>query len=106
MHMHTESPALPAAPWSMLAPIFSYGLVEQGGDILLLVPVGGTEHHHSVLGGWRRPESENMRDTTSLLQTQLLGLPAGPKPLRPEGCCQHPRPSWHAVLRAEAQKGL
>lgn len=29
----------------------SYGLVQQGGDVLFLVPVGRTKHHHSILDG-------------------------------------------------------
>lgn len=56
--MHTESPELPAVPrgpW--LALIVSYRLVEQGGDILFLVPMGCTEHHHTILRG-RNDESQ------------------------------------------------
>lgn len=49
--MHVESPALPAVPGSMALSI-SYGLVEQGGDILLLVPVSCAEHHYAILRGW------------------------------------------------------
>lgn len=51
--MHVESPALPAVPvgpWLALS--ISYGLVEQGGDILFLVPVSCAEHHYAILRGW------------------------------------------------------
>lgn len=38
--------------WSVTLSI-SYGLVEQGGDILFLVPLSCTEHHHTILRGWK-----------------------------------------------------
>ena len=48
--MHALRSGRCTAPWGpLLAPGSSYGLVQQGGHILFLVPVGRAEHHHSIL---------------------------------------------------------
>lgn len=51
VHAHGEPSTAchPCGPWLPLIP--SYRLVEEGGDILFLVPVCCTEHHHSILDG-------------------------------------------------------
>lgn len=48
-HARGEPSAACCPPWPWPALLSSYRLVEEGGDILLLVPVGRTEHHHSIL---------------------------------------------------------
>lgn len=52
-----ESPAPPAVP-VVHGCLSSYRLVEQGGDVLFLVPVRCAEHHHSILKGGKGPEPE------------------------------------------------
>lgn len=65
MRMHTESPAPPACcPVAHGWLILSYGLVEEGGDVLFLVPMGRTEHHHSILD----------RECIEVVQHDVVGL--------------------------------
>lgn len=47
-----------------LAPSSSYGLVQQRGDILFLVPVGRAEDHHSILD----------RECVEVVQHDVVGL--------------------------------
>jgi hypothetical protein len=48
-HAHGE-PGDASCPWGPpSAPSSSYGLIQQGGDVFFLVPVGCAEHHHSIL---------------------------------------------------------
>lgn len=54
----------------------SYGLVEQGGDVLFLVPVGRTEHHHPVLEE-RASRVSGRTEAEGLLPGRGAHLPEG-----------------------------
>lgn len=102
VHAHGESSTAchPCGPWLPLIP--SYRLVEEGGDILFLVPVCCTEHHHSILRGRKGPESGAQSERTG---DSLHGH----RKHRPRRllCLSTPKATLaRGVLRAQAQKRL
>lgn len=57
------------------APSSSYGLVQQGSDILLLVPVGRAEHHDSILR--KRAETVKGRSESGTCTSECTRITTG-----------------------------
>lgn len=65
----------------------SYGLVEQGGDVLFLVPVGRAEHHHPILE--ERASRVNGRTEAGAWRAWGCSLGEVPPSQRGEGVLEH-----------------